>query len=157
MGLAEQRSDCRRRVGAHQPIGAAILEAQLLQTIEIAQQYLPFRRDARLAGKVVEIFLHGEGQERTEHMTADARIGRMENRPCAHDGLCPQEQIFDLKQIAIAKHGLQWRHIGVGAQHEDAVEPRLFGEFAGVDFKHPIAFVLSLPLVLSLVPARLRR
>ena len=51
MGLAEQRSGCRRRVGAHQPIGAAILEAHLLQTIEIAQQYLPFRRDARLAGK----------------------------------------------------------------------------------------------------------
>ena len=96
MGLAEQGSGCRRRVGAHQPIGAAILEAHLLQPIEIAQQFLPFRRDARLAGKIVEIFLHGEGQERTEHMTADGRIGRMENRPRAHDRLCPQEQIFDI-------------------------------------------------------------
>jgi hypothetical protein len=37
MGLAEQRSDCLRRVGAHHPIGATILEAHLLQTIEIAQ------------------------------------------------------------------------------------------------------------------------
>jgi hypothetical protein len=32
-----------------------------LQPIEIAQQFLPFRRDARLAGKIVEIFLHDEG------------------------------------------------------------------------------------------------
>jgi len=59
MGLAERGSGCRRRVGAHQPIGAAILEAHLLQPIEIAQQFLSFRRDARLAGKIVEIFLHG--------------------------------------------------------------------------------------------------
>ena len=61
MGLAVQGGDCRARVGAHQPIGAAILEAHLLQPIEIAQQLLPFRRDARLAGKIVEIFLHDEG------------------------------------------------------------------------------------------------
>ncbi len=92
MGLAEQGSGCRRRVGAHQPIGAAILEAHLLQPIEIAQQFFPFRRDARLAGKIVEIFLHGERQERTEHMTADGRIGRMENRPWAHDGHGSQEK-----------------------------------------------------------------
>jgi hypothetical protein len=65
MGLAEQRSDCRRRIGAHQPIGAAMLEAHLLQPIEMAQQLLPLRRDARLDGKIVEIFLHGEGQEPT--------------------------------------------------------------------------------------------
>ena len=56
MGLAEQSGDRLRRVGAHQPIGAAILEAHLLQPIEITQQLLPFRRDARLAGKIVEIF-----------------------------------------------------------------------------------------------------
>jgi hypothetical protein len=31
MGLAEQRGDCLRRVGAHQPIVAALLEAHLLQ------------------------------------------------------------------------------------------------------------------------------
>ena len=155
MGLAEQRSGCRRRVGAHQPIGAAILEAHLLQTIEIAQQYLPFRRDARLNGKIVEIFLHDEGQERTEHMTTDGRIGRMENRARAHDRLGPQEQIFDLKQIAIANHGLQWRHIGVCAQHEDAVEPRLFRQFAGVDFKHPVAFIFVLAFGLVRGPGAL--
>ena len=56
MGLAEQSGDCPRRVGAQHPIGAAILEARLLQPIEIAQQLLPFRRDARLVGKIVEIF-----------------------------------------------------------------------------------------------------
>jgi hypothetical protein len=36
MGLAEQGSGCRRRVGAHQPIGNAILEAHLLQRIHPA-------------------------------------------------------------------------------------------------------------------------
>ena len=126
-----------------------------MQPIEIAQQFLPFRRDGRLAGKIVEIFLHGEGQERTEHMTADRRIGRMKNRPRAHDRLGSQEQIFDLKQIAIAQHGLQRRHVGVCAQHEDAVEPRLFGEFAGVDFKRPVAFVFVLAFGLVLGPGAL--
>jgi hypothetical protein len=77
-------------------------------------------------------------------MTADGCIGRMANRPRAHDRLGPQEEIFDLKQIAIAKHSLQRRHVGVGAQHEDSIEPRLFGEFAGVDFKRPVAFVFVL-------------
>ncbi len=51
MGLAEG-GDCPRRVVAHHPIGAAILEAHLLPPIEIAQQFRPFRRDARGAGKI---------------------------------------------------------------------------------------------------------
>src|SRR5208283_4806718 len=51
--------------------GVAMLDADLLQTVEIAQQLLPFRRDLRLAHEVLEMLLHGERQEGAEHMTAD--------------------------------------------------------------------------------------
>src|SRR5271166_6150051 len=84
MGMTEQSRDHWRRVGAEQPIGAVMAEARLLQPIEIAQHLLPFQqrrpreRDRRDA-------LHRKSQEGTEHMAADRGVGRMENRPCAHD------------------------------------------------------------------------
>ena len=89
-------------------------------------------------------------------MTANGRIGRMKNRPRAHDGHGSQEQIFDLKQIAIAKHGLQRSPtLALVRSTKISVEPRLFGEFAGVDFKRPVVFVLAFRL--PLVPTLLRR
>jgi hypothetical protein len=45
MGVTEQGADVSGRVRAHQPIGPAILETHILQPVEIAQQFLPFRRD----------------------------------------------------------------------------------------------------------------
>ena len=42
MGLTEQGGDCRRRVGAHQLIDAAKVEARVLQPTDSARQFLPF-------------------------------------------------------------------------------------------------------------------
>ena len=83
--------------------------------------------------ETVEKFLHRKGQERTEYIGADRRVGRMKNWPRAHDRFGPQEQIFDLKQIAKAEHGLQRRHFRVRPQPEDSVETHLFGELSSVD------------------------
>jgi len=49
--------------------------------------------------------------------------------------LARRNQVFDLQQIAVAQHRLQRRDPGVGAQHEDAVETRLLGQFAGIDLE----------------------
>ncbi len=133
MSGAEQHRDIRRGVGAHQPIGAAMRESHLLQPIEIAQQLLPFRRDARFAGEIVEMVLHRKRQEGTEHVTADGGVGGVKDRPRAHDRLGAAEEVLDPQQIAIAQHSLQWRYFRIGAQHEDPVEPRLLGELASVD------------------------
>jgi hypothetical protein len=53
------------------------------------------------------------------------------DRAGVQDRLGAAEQILDLQQIAVAQHRLQWRDPGVGARHEDAVEARLLGQFAG--------------------------
>src|SRR5262249_32920152 len=68
-------------------------------------------------------------------MAADSGVAGMIDRAGAQDRLGTAEQILDLQQIAVAQHRLQWRDPSVGAQHEDAVEARLLGQFAGVDLE----------------------
>src|SRR5271157_195582 len=103
-------------------------ETHILQPVEIAQQFLPFRRGTRFTQEVVEMLLHRESQKGTEHIATDGGVGRMEDWPRAHDRLGAQEEIFDLQQIAIA-------------EHEDSVETGLFGELSSVDLERP--FVLG--------------
>ena len=134
MGGAEQ----------HRDFGAASVRTSqsaprsrvaLLQPIEIAQQLLPFRRDARFAGEIVEMLLHRKRQEGTERVTADGGVGGVEDRPRAHDRLGAAEEVLDPQQIAIAQHSLQWRYFRIGPQHEDPVEPHLLGELSSVDLE----------------------
>ena len=80
----------------------------------------PARRD-----RVFQVFLHGQRQERTKDVAAYRGVGGMEDRPRPHHRLGSQEQVFDLQQVAISQHRLQRRDLGVGAQHEDAVEASL--------------------------------
>ena len=98
VGALEEIGDVWRGVGAHQPVGVAMADAHLLQAIEIAQQVLPFRREAGLARQVVEILLHRQRQEGAEDVAADGGVGGMEDRPRAHDRLGSAEQVFDLEQ-----------------------------------------------------------
>src|SRR5271170_99326 len=123
-------------VGAFEkPVGGSVVDAHLLQAVEIAQQLLPFRREAGLAGEVVEMLLHRQRQEGAEDMAADGGVGGMEDRPGAHDRLGSAEEILDKEKIAIAQNRLQRGHLRIGAQDEDPVEARLLGELAGVDLE----------------------
>ena len=125
MSVTEQSRDVSGRVRAHHPIGPPMLETHILQPVEIAQQFLPFRRDVCFAQNVIEMLLHREGQEGTKHMATDGGVRRMEDWPRAHYRFRAQEQIFDLEQIAIAEHGLQRRHFRVRPEHEDSIETGL--------------------------------
>src|SRR5262245_34782149 len=78
-------------------------DAQLLQAIEISQKGLPFQHDAGLAGEVFQVFLHGQGQERTKDVTANGGVGRMKDRSRAHHRLGSQEQVLDHEQIAVTQ------------------------------------------------------
>ena len=46
--LREYLSDRFGNIGAHQPVAIAMVDTDLLQTIEIAQQRFPFRRNGGL-------------------------------------------------------------------------------------------------------------
>ena len=70
-----------------------------------------------------------------EDVTADGGVGGMEDRPGAHDRLGPAKEVLDKEQIAVAQDRLERSYPGVGAQDEDPVETRLFGELAGVDLE----------------------
>src|SRR5580693_7006881 len=129
MGAFEKPGHIWRGVGAHEPVGGSVVDAHLLQAVEIAQQLLPFRREAGLAGEVVEMLLHRQRQEGAEDVAADGGVGGMEDRSGAHDRLGPAEE------IAIAQDHLNRGELRVGAQHEDSVEARLLGELARVDLE----------------------
>ena len=135
MGAFEKPGHIWRGVGAHEPVGGSVVDAHLLQAVEIAHQLLPFRREAGLAGEVVEMLLHRQRQEGAEDMAADGGVGGMEDRPGAHDRLGSAEEILDKEKIAIAQNRLQRGHLRIGAQDEDPVEARLLGELAGVDLE----------------------
>ena len=92
-----------------------------------------------LGSQIVEVFLHDEGKEGAEYMAADGGIGGMVDGPCPHDCLGAAEQVFDLQEIAVAQHCLTRRDPRIGAEHEDAVETRLFCELAGVDLEGGLA------------------
>jgi hypothetical protein len=51
-----------------------------------------------------------------------------EDRAVVEGGLGCAEQCLDLQQVAVAQHGLQRGHAGVGAPHQDAVVACLLGE-----------------------------
>ena len=75
MGATEQGCDRRRGVGAHQPVGAAMADAHLGETVEIAQEIFPFRREAGFMQEIVEMLLHRQRQEGTKDMAADGGVG----------------------------------------------------------------------------------
>ena len=56
-------------------------------------------------------------------MAADAGIGLVEDRAGGEQRLCGFEGILHGQQIAVAQHDLESGDFGVGAQHEEAIEP----------------------------------
>ena len=95
----------------------------------------PFDNQPVTVAQIGQLLLQHQGEKRAEHMAADRGIAGMIDRAGAQDRLGAAEQILDLQQIAVAQHRLQRRNPGVGAQHEDAIEARLLGQFAGVDLE----------------------
>ena len=86
---AEEGRDRGRGVSAHQPIGAAMADAYFCETVEVAQEVLPFWNKAGFAQEVVEMLLHRKRQEGTKDMPADGGVGGVKDRPRAHDRLGP--------------------------------------------------------------------
>ena len=51
------------------------MDADLLQSIEVAQEIFPFRRRVVLAQQIVEMLLHRQRQEGTKDMATNGGVG----------------------------------------------------------------------------------
>ena len=86
MGAFEKSGHVRCGVGAHEPVVGSVVDAHLLQTVEIAQQLLPFRCEAGLAGEVVEMHnppncgVHGRDPQRVL-LTSTPAVGCAQRSP----------------------------------------------------------------------------
>src|SRR5262245_45135601 len=59
----------------------------------------------------------------------------MKDRTRIEDSLALAKELLNLQQLTVAQYGLQWRHIGISAQHEYPIEASLLGELAGIDLE----------------------
>ena len=76
----EQAPRRGRSVSAHQPIGAAMADANLGEAVELAQQVLLLRGQSGLARKIGKRRLRRQREERAEHAAVDRRVGGMGRR-----------------------------------------------------------------------------
>ncbi len=81
------------------------------------------------------MLLHGERQQRAEHMATNRGVGGMEDRPRAHDRLGATKQLLNLQEVSVSKDRLQPGDLRICTQQEDSIEARFFGELAGVDLE----------------------
>jgi hypothetical protein len=51
---------------------------------------------------------------------------------------CSGERVAQPQELAVSQYGLQWRHVGIGAQNEDAIKARLLSGLTGIDFKNTL-------------------
>jgi len=78
-----------------------VLNACLLEPVQIAQQYAPFGNGAGLPGEIVEMLLHDERQEGAEYVAANGGVGGVEYWARPHEGLATPEEVLHLQEIAV--------------------------------------------------------
>ena len=77
--------------------------------------------------------LQHQREEAAEHVAADGLVELVEDRPGGEQVLGGAEGLLHGPQLLVAQHGVERVEIGVGAQHEDAVELRLLLDLVGID------------------------
>src|SRR5271156_5806029 len=94
--------------GAQQEALAILLELDLLQPVEIAQDVAPFSGNPLPAEAIFEFFGEQQRQKRAEHMAADRHVAAVIDRAGGEHGLGLAQQLLDPQQVAVAQHDLQW-------------------------------------------------
>ncbi len=102
----EHGSDLTRDTGPGGDGRAVLFDGRLLLAVEIIEERLPFGLEALGIVQAGQFLGQDEGEERTEHMPADGRVGLMEDRTRVEAFLGGTEQGLDLKQIPVADNGL---------------------------------------------------
>ena len=150
---SESGGGTRRR--ANDEAFAVVLDLGLRQRVEIGNDLGPGacaieRCDAALQG-----FPEHGCEEAAEHVTADGLVELMEDRPRREQVLGGVEGLLHGPQLLVAKHGCEWVEVGVGAQHENAVEPLLLFNVCSIDREVLLADRLHIAAVADIADERL--
>src|SRR4029077_9154573 len=146
--------------GADEEAFPILLDQGLGERVEIGEDLGPGAATRALHGglgavdALLELGLEDEGEEGARDVAADGLVELVEDRPGGEEVLLGSEGLLDARKLLVAKHCLERVEIGVGAQHEDAVEPGVLlglgavdGEVAGA-FGHEKAAVVRQELTM---------
>jgi len=88
-------------------------------------------------------------------MTADGLIELVEDRPRCEQMLGRANALLHGPQLFVAEHGFERIELGVGAQHEDAVEPLLLFDLCGIDREVLVTDRLQIAAIADVADQRL--
>ena len=125
------------------------------QRVQISEHGRPGGFFAERGDLVIECLLQHQSEERTEHMAADGLVELVEDGPRGEQGFCCFEGLLDGPELLVAKQCLHWIEIGVGAQHEDAVEPGILLHPGFVDGKAVFAHSFQVTAIARVADQRL--
>src|SRR5215469_17825524 len=83
---------------------------------------------------------HGRG-------LSDCLVELVKDRPCRQQVLCGAKCLLHSPQLLVAQHGLERVQVGVGAQHEDAVELLVLLDPVGINREMIVANGLEITAV----------
>jgi len=132
---AADRVDGRAGSGAQPSPTAVLFDLDLAEVGKIVDDALPFEPAAADRETVDQLLAQDEGEEGAEDVAADAGVGFVEDRAGSEQRLCGFEGVLHGQKIAVAQHDLESSDFGVGAQHEEAVEPGIGLDLGAVDDK----------------------
>jgi hypothetical protein len=72
-------------------------------------------------------------EEAAEYVAADGLVELVEDRPCRQQVLGGAEGLLLRPQLLVAEHGRKRIEVGIGPQHEDAVELGVLSDLVGID------------------------
>ena len=93
----------------------------------------------RLAMRSSSSFFKHEGEEAARDVAANGLVELVKDRPRGEQTLRCAERPFHHPQLLVAEHRFERREIGVGPQHEDAVEFGVLFRLGAVDGEMVVA------------------
>ena len=94
-GLADDTGTAGGLDTQHEALGA-LIDGDLLDPVEIANDVGPFRVGGCGVETFVELLAQDEGEEGAEQVADDGGIALVVDRPCLEDGLGGPEDLFDI-------------------------------------------------------------
>ena len=132
---AADRVDGRAWRGAQARPATILFDIDFAEVDKIVDDALPFEPAATGGEPVEKLLAQDKGEEGAEDVAADAGVGFVEDRAGGEQRLCGFEGVLHGQQIAVAQHDLERGDLGVGAQHEETVEPGIGLDLGAVDDK----------------------
>ena len=91
---------------------------------------------------ILQLLLQHQGEEAAGHVAANGLVELVKDRPRGEQALGRSEGPLHRPQALVAEHGFERREIGVGAQHEDAVELGVLLHLGAIDGEMVVAGVV---------------